>query len=178
MADFTIVPVVALAPPFVFSWIPPVPPCNIVVLAALALPIVIALAPVLLTPVPICMVWVPLVRLPLPIFIVLVPVELPTVRVVVELPPTVILVAVPVPRLSKPAAETSTLGVRTDVSAYKVRQLKLLLPRSRALSALGVSDALIAIVPLRLLSCWLAPPPLVAVPPITRHLLESESYAN
>ncbi len=44
------------------------------------------------------------------------------------------------------------------------------------LSAPVVSEALTATVPLRLDSCWLAPPPLVAVVPTTRHRLLVASY--
>ncbi len=102
----------------------------------------------------------------------------PSTAKVPALCPIVMLVALTVPIARGAAVAVSTDGVNTLVSAYRLLQLKLLLPRSSVLSALGVSDALIAIVPLRLLSCWFAPPPVVAVPPMTRHRLESESYAS
>ena len=72
--------------------------------------------------------------------------------------PRVIAVAVDVPRLRVPAEATSTTGVRVLVSAYKVRKLKALEPRSMVLSAPDNRSVLIA-TEVRLLRAVLANEP-------------------
>ena len=73
------------------------------------------------------------------------------------------------------AAWVSRVGLRTDVSAYRVRQELATVPRSMVLSALGLSARLMATVPDRLDSCWLAAPPVRAVVETTRQKLLAES---
>jgi hypothetical protein len=54
--------------------------------------------------------------------------------------------AVVVPILRVPAVIVSTLGVRTEVPAYRLFQAVLELPRSRVLLALAIRDWLIEVV--------------------------------
>jgi hypothetical protein len=135
-----------------------------------ALPIVVANVPVELIKVVPSTVTAPLIPT--------VSVESPTVMVSASaLVPTLMVsqaaelqidteVAVVLPMARAPALAVSTPGVRTDVSAYRVLKLKLLLPRSIVLSALGRSAVLIATL-LRLDSAVLAQVGQVPAPPAT-----------
>ena len=89
--------------------------------------------------------------------------------IVVEAParPRVRAFWVVVPTLSPVAVWVSKLGLKMEVSAYRVRQELAAVPRSIVLSALGLSAWLIATVPDRLDSCWLAQVGQVPAPPAT-----------
>jgi hypothetical protein len=82
------------------------------------------------------------------------PLDAVNVWLTVKLPPLVVstpdwpilmAVAVVVPRDSVPAEIVSTLGVRTEVPAYRLLQALAELPRSRVLLALAINDWLMLV---------------------------------
>jgi hypothetical protein len=93
-------------------------------------------------------------------------VRAPALVVVMPALPIVMAVAVEVPTLRVPAAAVSREGLRTEVSAYKLRQELAALPRSIVLSALG-SRAVLMATEARLDRAVLAQVAQVPAPPAT-----------